>query len=188
VGACPTLATDRLVLRPLAESDLDAYAAIFMSPEVRAALHLPESYSREDAWTSMAGWLGQWELRGTGQWAVADRVSGTLLGRAGLHWPERADWPGIEVGWAFHPSSWGRGYATEAGAAAVDYGFDVVGADELFSIILPDNRRSQSVAERLGFTLVEERVMSHFPESPHGIWRLGRDEWSRREKDGRSVR
>lgn len=178
MGACPTLTTERLVLRPLAESDLDAYAAIFLTPEVRAALHLPDSFSREEAWAGMAGWRGQWELRGTGQWAVAEKTGGNLVGRAGLHQPERADWPGIEVGWAFHPACWGRGYATEAGSCAVDYGFEVVGADELFSIILPENRRSEAVAERLGFTLVEQRVMSHFPESPHGIWRLGRDEWA----------
>lgn len=173
---CPTLTTERLVLRPLAESDLDAYTEIFLSPEVHAALHLPESFSREDAWESMARWLGQWELWGTGQWAVVDQADGTFLGRAGLHRPERPDWPGIEVGWAFHPRWWGRGYATEAGSCAIDYAFDLIGADELFSIILPENRRSEAVAKRLGFTLVEERVMDHFPESPHGIWRLGRDE------------
>ena len=39
-------------------------------------------------------------------------------------------------------------------------------------MILPENARSQAVAQRLGFTLFEMRVTSHYPESPHGIWRL----------------
>jgi len=177
VSACPTLTTERLILRPFEESDLDAYTAIVGSPEVRAALHLPDGFSRADAWTGMATWLGQWELRGTGQWAVVDKFSGTLLGRAGLNLPERPDWPGIEVGWTMDPKQWGHGYANEAATRAVGYGFDVVGADELFSVILPENTRSMAVAMRLGFTFVEERVMAHFPEMPHGIWRLGRDEW-----------
>jgi hypothetical protein len=38
-------------------------------------------------------------------------------------------------------------------------------------------RRSQAVAGRLGLSLLEERMLSSFPGSPHGIWRLGRDEW-----------
>jgi ribosomal-protein-alanine N-acetyltransferase len=184
VGACPTLNTERLLLRPFVESDLDTFTEIFLSPEVHAALHLPESFSRENAWAGMVSWLGQWELRGTGQWAVEVRASGILVGRAGLHRPERPDWPGIEVGWVLDPRQWGHGYATEAGTCAVAYAFEAIGADEVFSTILPENRRSEAVAVRLGFTLVEHRVMSHFPESPHGIWRLGRDEWEKRIAPG----
>ncbi len=92
VSACPTLTTERLILRPFEESDLDAYTAIVTSPEVRAALHLPDGFSRADAWTGMAKWLGQWELRGTGQWAVGsgqwatspvERCSGAPSGNPG---------------------------------------------------------------------------------------------------------
>ena len=175
--ACPTLVTDRLILRPLEESDLDAYTELLTTPEVRRSLHLSATYSRRDAWMGMAQWRGQWELRGSGQWAVEERSSGRFVGRAGLHRPEVPDWPGLEVGWTLHPTHWGKGYATEAGASAIAYAFEVIGVVEVFSIILPENRRSQAVARRLGLTLVEERVLSSFPESPHGIWRIGRDQW-----------
>lgn len=149
------------------------------TPEVRDSLHIPEAFSRSDAWSSMAQWRGQWELRGSGQWAVEERSSGRFVGRAGLHRPERPDWPGLEAGWAFHPRHWGKGYATEAGASSIAYAFEVMGADEVFSVILPENERSQAVARRLGLTHIEERVLSSFPSSAHGIWRLGRDEWQR---------
>ncbi|HEX4244285.1 MAG TPA: GNAT family N-acetyltransferase, partial [Acidimicrobiales bacterium] len=85
---CPTIRTERLVLRPFEEADLDAYAAIVMSTEVRGSLHLPDHYSRSDAWLGMAQWRGQWALRGTGQWAMVEIESGRLVGRAGLHRPE----------------------------------------------------------------------------------------------------
>jgi ribosomal-protein-alanine N-acetyltransferase len=182
VTACPTLVTERLILRPLEESDLDAYTELLSSAEVRRPLRLPDSFSRTDAWMDMARWRGQWELRGSGQFAVEERSTGLFVGRAGLHRPERPDWPGLEVGWALHPRWWGRGYATEAGASSVAYAFEVMGADELFSVILPDNRPSQAVASRLGFTLAEERVLSHHPAEPHGIWRLGRDHWEQPER------
>ena len=83
-----------------------------------------------------------------------------------------SDWPGVEVGWLLHPDYWGRGYATEAGAAAVRYGFEDLQVDKLFSCILPENHRSQAVAKRLGFEFLEERVLAFFPKLPHGIWVL----------------
>jgi len=175
--ACPTLVTERLILRPMEESDLDAYTDMFMQPEVRDSLRLPAAYSRVDAWNGMAKWRGQWELRGSGHWAVEERATGQLVGSVGLNRPESPDWPGLEVGWTLRPRCWGKGYATEAGAGSIDYAFEVIGVDEVFSVILPSNVRSQAVARRLGLNLIEERLLSGFPESPHGIWRLGSADW-----------
>jgi RimJ/RimL family protein N-acetyltransferase len=175
VGGCPTIETARLLLRPFRETDLDAYTAVLQAPAVRASLHSPDDIGAEQAWLGMAQWLGQWELRGTGQWALEERATGAFVGRAGMHFPERPGWPGIEIGWALHPDYWGRGYATEAGAASVDYAFAHHDVDAIYSVILQENLASQAVARRLGFTPWEERVLSHFPSMPHVIWRLTRD-------------
>ncbi|HET6794488.1 MAG TPA: GNAT family N-acetyltransferase, partial [Acidimicrobiales bacterium] len=87
--SCPTLTTERLVLRPFRESDLDGYTSMITSVPVRTSLHLPETVGRYDAWSQMAMWLGQWELRGTGQWALEARDTKAFVGRAGLHNPAR---------------------------------------------------------------------------------------------------
>jgi RimJ/RimL family protein N-acetyltransferase len=178
MACCPTLETERLVLRPFRDDDLEAFTSVLTAEPVRRSLHLPDDVGREQAWREMALWLGQWQLRGTGNWAVEERATGRLVGRAGLHRPERPDWPGVEVGWTFHPEVWGRGYATEAGRRAVVYGFDTLRLHALYSVILPGNVASQRVAAKLGFRLVDERVLSHFPTQPHGIWRLLREEWT----------
>jgi [ribosomal protein S5]-alanine N-acetyltransferase len=162
-------------MRPFREDDVTAYTSLLQTREVRESLHLPASVGRTEAWGQMAGWLGQWVLRGTGQWAVEEKTSGAFVGRAGTHWPEREDWPGMEIGWALHPDQWGKGYATEAGAAAVSYALDHFDVEAVYSVILPENHRSQAVATRLGFSLVEERIVSHFPAAPHGIWRRRRE-------------
>tara|TARA_A100001037_G_scaffold130346_1_gene118066 strand:+ start:36566 stop:37093 length:528 start_codon:yes stop_codon:yes gene_type:complete len=172
MSACPTLETENLILRPFKDDDVDDYFGVLDSPEVRRWLHIPESLDRSDAWQQMAWFVGQWELRGTGHWALEEKKSGQFVGRAGLHRPERHDWPGVEVGWLLHPDYWGRGYATEAGAVAVRYGFEDLQVDKLFSCILPENHRSQAVAKRLGFEFLEERVLAFFPKLPHGIWVL----------------
>ncbi|MGH3926961.1 MAG: GNAT family N-acetyltransferase [Pseudonocardiaceae bacterium] len=176
-SACPTLDTERLLLRPFRESDLAAYTAVLQAEPVRRSLHLPDDVGCQEAWAHMASWLGQWELRGSGQWALEEKRSGAFIGRAGLHHPERADWPGIEVGWTLHPDHWGKGCATEAGARSIAYAFNELEAQEVFSLILPENHRSVGVARRLGFRFLEERVISHFPLMPHGVWRLSLQEW-----------
>jgi ribosomal-protein-alanine N-acetyltransferase len=147
---------------------------MMQTPQVRASLYVPDDYGPENAWQQMAMWLGQWQLRGTGQWALEEKATGTFVGRAGSHRPERDDWPGIEIGWALHPDQWGKGYATEAGAAAVEHAFANHDVDALYSCILEENTASQAVAKRLGFTPWEKRTMKFFPLKPHMIWRLPR--------------
>jgi len=175
LSACPTLETENLILRPFKDEDVHGFFSMMDSREVRDALHVPDDYGPSEAFKDMAAWLGQWELRGTGHWSLEEKNSGRFVGRAGLHQPERHDWPGVEVGWALHPDFWGHGYATEAGAAASSYGFERLGVGKLFSCILAENHRSQAVAKRLGFEFMEERILEFFPKLPHQIWMLNRD-------------
>jgi RimJ/RimL family protein N-acetyltransferase len=143
------LETERLILRPFVESDFDAYAAIHGDPEVTRYLNgfpLP----RWEAWRSFAIFVGHWQLRGYGVWAVEEKATGAFVGRSGLHYPE--GWPGIEVGWTFDRAAWGKGFATEAGRVAMTWAFDVLGLNHIISVIHPENARSIRVAERLGMS------------------------------------
>ncbi len=171
---CPILETDRLVMRPFREADAAPFLNMMTTPEVRASLRLPDDLDRRRIWDGMASMLGQWELRNSGHWAVELRATGEFIGRAGTLRPERADWPGLEIGWTLHPSHWSHGYATEAGRAAIDWAWSNHEDDTLYSLILPDNDRSQAVARRLGFELLETRAMAWFPDEAHGIWTLPR--------------
>ena len=94
--SCPTLETERLIMRPFCDDDLNSYAAMMDTSQLRESLRIPDEKGRPEAWFEMAWWRGQWELRGTGNWALEDKESGTFIGRAGLHNPEREDWPGVE--------------------------------------------------------------------------------------------
>lgn len=144
----PELRTERLLLRGLQPGDLDAYAAMYADPEVMRYLEDGRPLDRAAAWRSMAVHLGHWQLRGYGQWALVDRATSELVGRAGLWEPE--GWPGLEVGWLLARPHWGQGFATEAGRAAIDYAFEVLGTEQVISLIRPENHLSIRVAERLG--------------------------------------
>jgi RimJ/RimL family protein N-acetyltransferase len=121
---------------------------MYGDPEVMRFLEDGRPLDRAAAFRSMAVHLGHWQLRGYGQWALEDRATGELVGRAGLWQPE--GWPGLEVGWLLARASWGRGFATEAARAAIDYAFHELRAGRVISLIRPENRASIRVAERLG--------------------------------------
>jgi RimJ/RimL family protein N-acetyltransferase len=145
----PTLETERLLLRPFAESDLDAWAQIVADEETTEFIGGVQS--REDAWRQIAMYLGHWTLRGYGQWAVEVKRSGRCIGRAGPWYPE--GWPELEIGWTLARDVWGEGYATEAGRAAMDWAFESLGLDRVASVVATENARSRAVAVRLGMSL-----------------------------------
>jgi RimJ/RimL family protein N-acetyltransferase len=143
-----TLETERMVLRPFQEKDLEAYARICAGPEVMRFLGDGRALSRAEAWRQMAFFLGHWQLRGYGLWAAELKQNGALVGRIGLHNPK--GWPGLEVGWLLDRTVWGQGLATEGGRAALDFAFATLAAGRVISVIQPGNTRSIRVAERLG--------------------------------------
>lgn len=126
---------------------------MYADPAVMRYLGTGQTLPTWAAWQACSGLLGHWLLRGYGQWVAEEKATGTALGRIGLFNPD--GWPGLEVGWALAPEHWGKGYATEGGAAALRYAFDVVGAERAVSLIHPENAASIRVAEKLGGTLDE---------------------------------
>src|SRR5271155_5735281 len=135
-------------MRPFVEADLAAYARMCADPETMRYIGLGSTLSRADAWRSMAMFLGHWQLRGYGMWAVEDKRTGTFLGRIGLHNPE--GWPELEVGWLLDRAHWGLGLATEGGRAAMTFAFDRLNLERISSVIHPQNAASIRVSEKLG--------------------------------------
>ena len=149
----PRLETERLVLREWRDCDIDVEAAVAADPEVMR--YLGGVVSREEAWRRMSLHAGHWLLRGYGNWAVDIRERGELIGRVGLWRPVGG--PGLEVGWRLVRSAWGRGYATEAAAAAIAWAWANLAVEQLISLIHPENVGSMRVAERLGMRRLREQ-------------------------------
>ena len=87
--------------------------------------------------------------------------------------------PAVEIGWRLARPYWGNGYATEAAGAAMSFGFDDLGLDEIVSFTVPANDRSRRVMERLGMTRDPAEDFDHprVPEGPirrHVLYRMPR--------------
>ena len=104
--------------------------------------------------TSWQRTIARYATDGFGIEAVIDRASGALIGWAGLAMPHFLPevLPAVEVGWRLSSPYRGRGLATEAGRAAVDWGFTNAGLSRIVSIYEPANLASGRVMEHLGFT------------------------------------
>jgi RimJ/RimL family protein N-acetyltransferase len=144
----PRLETPRLVLRAFSPSDVEPYVLMMADPEVTRFLGDGRPLERWEAWRQLATFIGHWELRGFGLWAVEERATGQFIGRIGCFEPE--GWPGCEIGYALARETWGQGFAREGATAALAFARRVLKRETIISLIRPANVASIAVAEHLG--------------------------------------
>jgi len=173
------LRTPRLLLREWRDDDLAAFATLTADPRVMEYLWPASS-------DAMAARIRDHFSRcGFGFWAVQAMDSPSFIGFIGLETVtyEAHFTPAVQIGWRLFPAYWGKGYATEGAAAALDAGFGRFGLREIVSYTVPANARSQRVMQRLGMTHTSADDFDH-PRIPaghelrrHVLYRISRDGW-----------
>lgn len=146
----PVLRTERLLLRPWRDADLAPYAALNADPVVMR--HFPSTLTREQSDLHVRS-VRERAVRGEPSlWAVEVVGGAEFIGFVGLAVPSfRAPFtPCVEVGWRLAKEHWGSGYAPEGARAAMAFGFEVLGLDEIVSFTSEGNSASRRVMEKLG--------------------------------------
>ena len=170
----PVLETARLILRVPQGEDFEPWAAVSGDPQ--AMTFLGGAQPRLLAWRHFMAAVGSWHVQGFGVFSVLDKASGQWLGRIGPLHPD--GWPGDEIGWTLTRAAWGKGYATEAAAAAADWAFTTLGWQEIIHCIAPGNGASQAVARRLGSALLgPTRLPAPHDAEPIEVWAQTREHW-----------
>jgi RimJ/RimL family protein N-acetyltransferase len=150
--------TERLLLRKPRPGDARAFAGLLRDAEVMQFLGGVTDEPAEDA---IERWRARWLTNGLGHFVAVRRVDERVLGRVGFVVWDTAVWRNCtraeagehaqeELGWALAREHWGCGYATEGARAVRDWVRREGGVGRLISLIHPDNRPSQRVAEKLG--------------------------------------
>jgi RimJ/RimL family protein N-acetyltransferase len=160
--------TERLLLRPFVEDDLDGLVAMHSVPEVARYLY-SEPRGRDDVVALLPEKMRRTTLRDEGDalnLAAVLRETGALVGDVTLIWRSRAHAQG-EVGYIVNPAYQGRGLATEATRVLLRVGFEDLGLHRLFGRLDGRNAASARVLERLGM-----RREAHLVENEHvkGEW------------------
>lgn len=144
------LETERLVLRQWRQKDYAPYAAMNADREVNAFFAMASGKRESEAVAAYFHAMIAW--RGWGIWAVERKADGVFIGSAGLHVPRvRLPFsPCVGLGWRLARAFWGKGYATEAAARAMRFGFEVLALPEVVAFASVENIRSAAVMRRLG--------------------------------------
>jgi RimJ/RimL family protein N-acetyltransferase len=184
VSQTAILTTDRLILRPWRESDREPFARMNADPRVME--YFAARLSREESDAMVARIETHFREHGFGLWAAELLRDGAFVGFVGFDTPSYEAPYSSEIGWRLAGEHWGQGLATESAEAAVAYGFQTLGLEEIVATTVPANTRSRRVMEKLGMTHDSADDFEHpllpeeHPLRRHVLYRLGRLEWQRR--------
>jgi RimJ/RimL family protein N-acetyltransferase len=177
--------TERLLLRRWRPEDRRPFAALNADPVVMEFFPAPLTETESDHLVDRIELL--FESQGYGLWAVEVLGGAPFAGFVGLN-PADLTEVGIadnavEVGWRLDQALWGKGYASEAASASLQYAFEHVRLPEVLSFTSTINVRSQHVMERIGMQRDPEadfdhpRIPTDSPLRRHLLYRISAREW-----------
>lgn len=143
----PIIESARLRLRKLTLDDLDVVAEMLANPEVMA--FWPQPLTRDESRRWIARQMGRYEAHGHGYWLALDRETDSVVGQAGIMMNKFFDTEEPSLGYILHRAHWGRGLATEAASACLDYALKIRGYPRVLCAVRPENIPSIRVAIRL---------------------------------------
>ncbi len=147
----PSIETPHLLLRGWTPDDAGALFDILQEEDILRYFPNPAPPSREKVGNYISRQLANWEQFGYGHWAVVTREDDQVAGWCGLE--HLAELNETEVAYLLSKRVWGRGFATEAARAAVRFGFETAGLEQIIGLVHPENAGSVRVLEKCGFAL-----------------------------------
>ena len=149
----PVIKTDRLMLRGFRPGDTNQLAALLGDPAVMCYMPARRPLSRKQAAASLRRISMCWYQHGRGRWGVICNEDSRLIGWSGLEYLPEVD--ETEVLYLFDPAYWGQGYATEAAAASLRWGFEELQLDRIIGVAFSENAASRRTCEILGAEMIE---------------------------------
>lgn len=147
--------TERLIIREMVSSDLNALCRILCDEEVMCTAY-ESAFSVEEAQNWMNRHFRRYAEYGFGLWAVVLKETNEMIGQCGLTFQSWRERELLEIGYLFQKAYWHKGYATEAAIACKNYAFTVLNANSVYSIIRDNHTASQNVAVRNGMRVVDK--------------------------------
>lgn len=166
----PILEADDCRLRPWCEADLEPYIA--MGKDSRVMEYFPSLMNEAQTLAHVEDLQQRFQKWGYGYW-VLETDDLAFGGFVGLSQPqiEAHFTPCVEAGWRLTPAAWGKGYASRGAIAALRYGFEEKGIDEIVAMISVANKASCRVAERIGMTAMGEDDFDYPDDDPNWLYR-----------------
>jgi len=155
----PKIETERLILREILPEDAEAMFEMDSDPDVHLYLGNEPVKDIEQINNVIQFIRKQYIDNGIGRWAVVLKESNEFIGWCGLKYFTEIINNHIHIydlGYRFGKKYWGKGYATEAAKACMEYGFNNMKLKEIYAMTDSRNANSNNVLKKLGFTFVEK--------------------------------
>ena len=152
------LETKRLIVRELDLKDLDDLFALYayegMTDYIEGLYSYEEEYAYQRAYIE-----NMYRFFGYGIWLVFEKETKKLIGRAGIEHREELNGE-LELGYVIGKPWQGKGYATEVCEGILNFVKEILGFEEIFALVRPENQISVHILEKLGFYFEKEVVLS----------------------------
>lgn len=158
--------TERLIMRPFLDEDVDRLFLLDSNPEVMKYIGVKPLTHKEQSADVIKMIRKQYLDNGIGRLAVIEKESNLLIGWSFLKYiTEEINGSNnvYDLGYRFLPEYWGKGYATESAKASIEYGFNEMNLDKICAYAHSENAASNHTLRKLGF-----QEMGTF-EEPDGI-------------------
>jgi len=166
------LETNRLILREFEYSDAPDLLELNSDPAVMKYTGDPPFSNVFDAETFLQNY-DAYNKYGFGRWAAISKDSGNFLGWCGLKLNEHNL---VDIGFRFFQNEWGKGYATEAAQATLEYGFIILDIEEIIGRAARENKASIRVLEKLGMTFWKKDSCKGIENSLY--YKISRDQYN----------
>lgn len=164
--------TERLKLREFNFDDANNLYQLNLDPEVIKYTGDPPFETSETARLFIYNYK-DYKLNGFGRWAIELKSDGSFIGWSGLKLNEDNE---IDLGYRFLKSAWGKGYATEAAHACLQYGFDKLGFNRIIARVAKENVGSIKVVDKLGMKYYKEGTCKTIDNANY--YQISREEFS----------
>ena len=148
------LETPRLLLRKKVVEDAPFFLKLNSDPLVTRYTGDGAFKNLEEAENIVKYVISQYDKNGYGRWLVANKETGEPLGWCGLKYHD--DTQETDLGYRFMQKHWGKGYATEASLACIDYGFKVLKLNRIYGQAMKENIASINVLKKVGMAYLRE--------------------------------
>jgi len=129
-------------------ADLNDLLVIRSDPEVMRFIGTGQPQSAGQVREGLGHIQSVWKQHGFGRWALIHKPDKKLIGWCGLAFLDKTS--EIEIGYGIAKEFWGKGLTTEAAAATIRYGFEVLKLNRIVAVAMPENIASRRVMEKIG--------------------------------------
>jgi ribosomal-protein-alanine N-acetyltransferase len=161
--------TERLYLREFTTSDAPLLLELNSDPRVTMYTEKGGMKTLEEAQEKLNDILLHYQKQGIGRWAVHLKATDEFTGWCGIKRVESENT--VTLGYRFFHKHWGKGYATEASKACLDYGLNVLKLEQIIAKAMKENTASIHVMKKSGMVYLRNDICAEHPAEVYVVKR-----------------